>query len=71
MKNPDEKKYGNGGRSAAAPVMNREVLGRTFATWLKKRLSFGRRKREALGVGALVAACVGAVCGFARNRDAN
>jgi hypothetical protein len=56
VKNRDKKKSGNGGRSAAARVMNRDIGWRTFATWLMKRLGFGRRKREPLGVGALISA---------------
>ena len=54
MKNRDEEEYGTGGRSTAAPVRKRDIGLRTFATWLKKRLSLGRRKREALGVAALM-----------------
>jgi hypothetical protein len=50
-RNRDEKKNGSGGISAALPPMNLDSGGRTFlATWLKKRLSFGRRKREPLSV---------------------
>ena len=50
-------KDGNGGSSAAVLPMNRDIGGRIFlATWLKKRLSFGRRKREPLSVRAWAAA---------------
>jgi hypothetical protein len=45
-KNRDEKKSGNGGRSAAARVMNRDIGRLTLATWLMKRLTFGSTKRE-------------------------
>ncbi len=47
-KNRDGKKSGIGGMSAAAPPMKRETRRRACATWLKKRLSCGRRKREPL-----------------------
>jgi hypothetical protein len=50
--------------------MNRDIGWRTLATWLMKRLGFGCRKREPLGVPALMAGGVGEVCGFAKNRDA-
>jgi len=43
---------GNGGERAA-PDTNRDIGRRTtLATWLKKRLSVGRRKREPLSVRA-------------------
>jgi len=50
VRNRDENTSGNSGMSAAVPFMNREIRERTCATWLKKRLSFGRRKREPLTV---------------------
>jgi hypothetical protein len=56
VKNRDEKKSGNGGRSAAVRVMKRDIGGPTLATWLMKRLILGCRKREPLSVGALMAA---------------
>jgi len=56
-RNRDEKNDGSGGMRAAAPPMKRETGGRTLlATWLKKRLSFGRKKREPLSVRVVVAA---------------
>lgn len=51
-RNRDENTSGNTGMSAAVPFMNREIRGQALATWLKKRLSFGRRKREPLSVRA-------------------
>ncbi len=56
VKNRDEKMSGNGGMSADAPFTMREISGRACATWLKKRLSFGRRKREPLRARAEAAA---------------
>jgi hypothetical protein len=47
-KNRDAKISGIGGMSAAVAFTKRDICGRTCATWLKKRLSFGRRKREPL-----------------------
>lgn len=52
VKNRDEKISGIGGMSTAAPFTMREIRRRACATWLKKRLSFGRRKREPLIVWA-------------------
>ena len=56
MKNRDEKNSGNGDRSAAVRVMNRDIGWRTLATCLINRLSFGCRNREPCGVLALMAA---------------
>jgi len=56
VKNRDEKKSGNGGRSAAVRVMKRDIGGLTLATWLMKRLILGCRKRDSLGVPASMAA---------------
>jgi hypothetical protein len=35
-------------RAPTAPTMNRDLRFRALATLLKRRLSFGRRKREPL-----------------------
>jgi hypothetical protein len=55
VKNRDEKKAGNGPRSAAARVMKRDMGWRMSATRWTKRLSVGRRKREPSGVRTLMA----------------
>ncbi len=68
-KNRDEKTCGAGCGFDPEFFMNREMFGRSFATWLKKRLSFGRRKRDVLTVRAGATACVGTGGGIAKNCD--
>jgi hypothetical protein len=48
VRNRDEKTPGIGGRGAAVVFTKREISGPACATWLMKRLSSGRRKREPL-----------------------
>jgi hypothetical protein len=45
-----EQKTRSGGIKAPAAAVNRDRRLRAFATLLKRRLSFGRRKREPLTV---------------------
>src|SRR5947209_437549 len=52
----EKRPFRDGKRRAAAAAMNRERGGRALATWLKKRLSFDRWKREPLSVRGSVAA---------------
>lgn len=47
-KNRDDKTSGGGDMSAAMGFTKRKICGLTCATWLMKRLSSGRRKREPL-----------------------
>jgi hypothetical protein len=57
LRNRDERKDGSGGMNAAVPPMNLDIGMTSFlATWLKKRLSFGRRKREPLSMRVRVVA---------------